>query len=274
MKLSVITCTYNRAQQLNWGIRSLARQKVMEGNEIIVVDDGSVDDTVKVVADIIHDYPHITWQYIHINKTESRVASIPRNIGLKMSHGEEIIYTESECLHVGDTIQQLLDNRVKYPNDLVLASHVYIMGERIYKDLSDEYYKDPIKMMSHPYCQEVSGFFENTKAPDSDWAISGEMECNAGILFMVKKEWLMEIGGFDESFVGQGFEDFDLYARLNLRGHAFQHCSDIRIIHQWHDKSFYKFDIFEAGKKNGMISLDNVSKGIYIVNQGKEWGQP
>ena len=279
MKTSVVICTYNRLLQLKRGLYTLMNQSV-KPDEIIIVDDGSSDGTGEWVKSIESDIP-INYIFLPLNHPTPRISCIPRNVGIKAAKHEIIIFTESEALHVGDTIKQILHKMVKFPNDIILASHVYIFGEKLYKDLSvggkflysNESFKNPLSLMEHPYCQEVSGFFSNTKAPDSDWALSGEMKCHAGVLFGLPKQWLLDVGGFDESFEGQGFDDFDLFGRLRLYRKELNQCSDIRVIHQWHDKSFYKFDIFKAAEKNGLISHNNIQKGIYKVNEGKEWGK-
>ena len=61
--MSVIICTFNRARLLRRTLRSLARQTTgPDGFEVVVVDDGSDDDTAGVCRDILRGFANS--QYI------------------------------------------------------------------------------------------------------------------------------------------------------------------------------------------------------------------
>lgn len=275
MKISIITVTYNRCLQLSLGLGTLLPQldNLNHDWEIIIVDDGSRDNTKNFVNATQQLWGKTKIKYIYIDYPEPRISCIPRNIGIKQSTGDVIIFTEPEALHVGDTINKLLSKMEEYPNNTILASQVWTMGERITKDLDRKYYDNPQLILNHPYAKIVSGNMQNTNAPDSDWAITGELHCNAGVLFATRKKWLEEIGGFDESFEGHGFDDLDLFNRLELFGHGIIKCPDIPVIHQWHDKSFYTYNIYDMANKNGKVSEERLHKKEYRANIGKEWGK-
>ncbi len=76
----VITC-YNQAEFLGEAIRSVVRQTYREF-EIIVVDDGSTDDT----ADIAARQPGL--RYVH---QANRGLSAARNLGVNESKGEYVV---------------------------------------------------------------------------------------------------------------------------------------------------------------------------------------
>jgi GT2 family glycosyltransferase len=274
-KVSIVTVTYNRAEQMKRGLSTiLSQDNLPEELELVIVDDGSVDDTRNSCEELIKlaREKNINFQYIYLDHPEPRISCIPRNIGIKAAKGDIIIFTESETLHIGNTISQIIEYMGVRPNNTILASQVFTMGEKIYKSLPEEYFQNPDLIRFHKYAAIVSGNMQNTNAPDSDWAITGEMGCNAGVLFGTRKDWLLEIGGFDESFNGHGYDDFDLFNRLALIGHGVFKHADIAVIHQWHDKSFYKYNIYDAAYSNGKISEENIHKGIYKVNDGENWG--
>jgi GT2 family glycosyltransferase len=167
---------------------------------------------------------------------------------------------------------ELLKKMEENPESVILASQVWTMGQRVYKQLDDFYFANPKEILQHPYAQLTDDVNrQNTKAPDSDFGITGENNCNAGVLFAVKKDWLLKIGGFDESFEGFAWDDFDLFNRLGHTGHPLLKCNDIAIIHQWHEKN-YGYNIYEAGDRNGKKSEANIKAGNYIANKGKKWG--
>lgn len=268
MKVSIITCTYNRLPQLKRGLATIMPQSDMF-NEIIVIDDGSTDGTKEYFESL-----QTNTKYIYLNHPEPRISCIPRNIGIRQATGDVIIFTEPEALHISNTIERLLIQMQRHPENTILASQVWTMQRRISESLRDEYFTDPQKIIDHPYAMMTDNAHpQNTKAIDSDWAITGERHCNAGVLFATRKVWLEKITGFDESFEGHGWDDFDLFNRLALIEHGIIKCPEIAVIHQYHDKSFYRYNIYESAARNGRISEENFKNGKYAVNAGKEWGK-
>ncbi|HGG06112.1 MAG TPA: glycosyltransferase family 2 protein [Aliiroseovarius sp.] len=59
MKISIIIPTYNRANLVVHAIRSILRQETDADLDIIVVDDGSTDDTARLVAEMAVKHPEI-----------------------------------------------------------------------------------------------------------------------------------------------------------------------------------------------------------------------
>lgn len=265
--ISVVSITYNRAEQLKRGLTSILVQDYLP-DQIVLVDDGSTDNTSSVANELMKQFnaKGVSFRYIHLDHPEPRISCIPRNIGWIAAAGDTIIFTEPEGLHVYNTIEQLKNAIEENPDKTILASQVWTMGQRIQEKLTEEDFLHPARIINHPYAMLVEGNMQNTKAPDSDWAITGEANCNAGVLFATKKKWLEDVGGFDESFVGHGFDDFDLFNRLALYGKGVLKKPDIAVIHQWHVKN-YPYNIYAAAEINGKISEANIKKGIYKVNQ-------
>ena len=283
-KVSIIVTTYNRLKQLKRGWNTILDQDLPSETELLFIDDGSTDGTreymqrvLSVAAALRKDkLPRIDTKYIYLEHPEPRISCIPRNIGIKATTGDIIIFTEPEALQVGDTIKQLLTAMKEHPENTIVASQVWTIGEKVYKDLGksgERYFRRPQEILDHPYAMLTDNEHpHNTKAPDSDWGITGEAHCNAGVLFATRREWLLKVGGFDESFEGHGFDDFDLFNRLAIIGHGVWKDPHIAVIHQYHDKSFYNYNIYEAADMNGKKSEANIHAGIYKVNDGENWG--
>lgn len=90
-KISVIIPMYNREKQIQRCLDSILLQN-MEDMEIIVVDDGSTDNSAKKVEEYTKRFPQrITYLY----KENSGVADT-RNYGIENAKGEYILFVDSD----------------------------------------------------------------------------------------------------------------------------------------------------------------------------------
>jgi len=87
-KVSVVIPTYNRAAKVRKGIESVLAQTFTD-LEIIVVDDGSADDTGKVMAEVFGDRIRYFYQ-------ANQGASAARNKGIAEARGEWIAFLDSD----------------------------------------------------------------------------------------------------------------------------------------------------------------------------------
>jgi GT2 family glycosyltransferase len=86
--LSVVVPAYNYARFLDAALSSVAAQGV-DGLEVIVIDDGSSDDTAAVVA------RHARVRYVHQNNAGLSAA---RNHGLRLAQGELLTFLDADDL--------------------------------------------------------------------------------------------------------------------------------------------------------------------------------
>lgn len=273
MKISTVSSSFNRGLQTKNGIRSLMSQH-RPPDEIIVVDDGSTDNTRHDCATLEREAKEkgIDFRYIYLNHPGHRISCYPRNVGFKQSTGDIVIFTEPECLHVGDTIQQVIDKMSSSPKRTIVASQIWTMGEKAFRSLTQEHFDHPETILTHQYAKLITDpNMQNTNAPDADWGITGSKNCMAGCLIALERKWFEDIGGFDESFEGHGGDDFNLYDRLAMYGTGVLPCDDICVIHQWHEKN-YPYNIYDMAEKNLRKGTDRLKAGEYRSNINTSWG--
>ncbi|MCI0704117.1 MAG: glycosyltransferase [Planctomycetia bacterium] len=97
-RASVVVCTYNGGRTLDQCLRSLQNLKYPD-YEVIVVDDGSTDDT----REILSRYPKV--KAIH---QPNMGLSAARNVGLFAATGEIVAYTDSDCFADPDWLTHLV----------------------------------------------------------------------------------------------------------------------------------------------------------------------
>jgi hypothetical protein len=196
------------------------------------------------------------------------------------------MFTEPECLHVGNTIKQLKDKIEADPKKVYIATQIWTMGQSIWNKF-DKGNRDclhrPAAMLSHEFAQLTDAENPNNKkAPDSDWAITGSINCFAGCLFGTLKENFMACNGFNEEMKEYGWDDWDLIKRVGIYldeekkpdqvNVNCENCNDIIVIHQWHNKN-YPYNIYNAAERNGRISAEITESRLFKVNENNQnWG--
>lgn len=123
---SIIIPTYNRGYILWKTIQSIQKQTYPFW-EIIVVDDGSTDDTAKVVAEF-QDDPRIKYF-----KIKNSGVSHARNIGMQHASGEIITYLDSDDRFYDNCLTLMMQHFEKYP-DTIFAIPDYNFRVELYED--------------------------------------------------------------------------------------------------------------------------------------------
>ena len=100
MKISIVTITHNRAHLIGETIQSILNQTHRDF-EHIIIDDGSTDDTQKVVECFNDSRIH----YFKYPKTEKR--SVLRNHGFRRATGELVAVIDSDDLWVAEKLETM-----------------------------------------------------------------------------------------------------------------------------------------------------------------------
>jgi glycosyltransferase involved in cell wall biosynthesis len=179
---SIIICTRDRKDLLAGAIRTLADQSVPHGAyEIIVIDDGSTDGTEEMVRSL---KPGCSLRYFN-RPWKGRAGA--RNYGIEEAQGEIIIFVDDDILAPHDFLFEHNRFHKIYPQAIVRGPIINI-----------ENYEFP----------------RNRKARIGDFSQAFFCTCNVS----VPKKELVDVGGFDESFVEYGYEDNEVGWRLRQKG--------------------------------------------------------
>jgi len=136
-KVSVIIPTYNRAPVLPDALESLSKQSYQDF-EVIVVDDGSTDNTHAVVETYCKKDSRIKYFY-----QENKERSAARNYGITLAQGEYIAFLDSDDIYLPSKIEKqvhLLDNHSEIGFVYCLASWMNQKGDRLEKKKSNTNY--------------------------------------------------------------------------------------------------------------------------------------
>ncbi len=92
--LSIVIATYNRAAHLKGALESWTKQPLEPPFEIIVVDNGSTDDTQTVIENFKKTYPDFPFKNFFL---ESPCLSCARNKGIAEASGEYIAFIDDDA---------------------------------------------------------------------------------------------------------------------------------------------------------------------------------
>ncbi len=87
-KVSVVVCSYNGGRTLRGCLSSLMKLDFPD-YEVILVDDGSTDDTAEIAA----EFPQVIYHH-----QQNLGLSVARNVGANLATGEIIAYTDDDCV--------------------------------------------------------------------------------------------------------------------------------------------------------------------------------
>lgn len=190
MLISVVIPSYRDGTRARAAAESMCRQALPEGvaMELVVVDDGSGDDTSQVLS-TLHDS---RVRVLSLKKNVGRSAA--RNAGAAAAKGEIVVFMDCDCL----------------PHDThFVAGHI------------DALQSGAVAAVGH-----VSGpdntFWSRYQAVASRRRErqhqSGHLFSGSSTNLAVRREAFEHVGGFDVDYRHYGFEDRDLLIRLSRLG--------------------------------------------------------
>ena len=144
--LSIILPVYNVEKYIRPCLESIFRQGLDEECfEVIIINDGTKDNSMEVIQNIIDQHPNIT-----VINQENQGLSVVRNNGIGLAKGEYILMPDSDDLLIDNSLPPLLDAAMATKADLVVADFLIKNDE------------DILQMMSNPPKQKEFTYKEKT----------------------------------------------------------------------------------------------------------------
>jgi glycosyltransferase involved in cell wall biosynthesis len=117
-KVSVVLNTYNRAALVSTAVASVLSQSGVDF-ELVVVDDGSTDDTQAVLADI----SDVRMRCVHHS---NRGLSASRNVGAREARGEWLLFLDDDDRLCEDALEALLASTAHPSCRIVIGGVRYV----------------------------------------------------------------------------------------------------------------------------------------------------
>ncbi len=171
--VSVIIPTFNRSRLLKSAFRSVSSQ-TYKNLEIIIVDDGSTDDTTAVAM----KFPDQRITYVLRSSNSGGWRSITRNQGLKLSTGKYICYLDDDNMWETQHVQVLAEVLESWPHvGMVYCDSVrhYTLGKARMSEDFDRgkllrwNFIDTGEIMHRRECLDTVGMWEPALRFGQDW---------------------------------------------------------------------------------------------------------
>ncbi len=241
--ISVIIPTYNRARFLSEAIESVLSQSAFQsgkyGFEIIIIDDGSTDETKK----IIERFTGPIYYYYQPHQGVSRA----RNHGLERAKGEFIAFLDSDDLWLPEKIKIQMNVMETFPNLMGCTSdEIWLRrGKRVNPKEKHRKYSGWIFPQALPLCI---------------------LSLSASLFRRIVFE---EIGRFDEAL--PVCEDYDFSLRYSLRYPLHLIDRPLIIKRGGHEdqlsKKFWGMDRFRIQALLKLLSLNLTPHQAFLVRR-------
>ncbi|ELY85659.1 glycosyltransferase family 2 protein [Natrialba taiwanensis] len=201
-RVSVVIPTYNRAGTLPTAIDSALEQTVEE-IEVIVVDDGSTDDTPAVLAS--YDDPRVQ-PVVH---ADNQGANVARNTGIDHARGEYIAFLDSDDEWRPEKLDRQLETLETRSEEWVAA----------YCDTALELPETSDKLRGLAAAVLSRSDAEPTREGGEELIgeiLADNVQPGAGSTLLVETEVARDIGGFDEEL--DRFQDPEFCLRILKEG--------------------------------------------------------
>jgi glycosyltransferase involved in cell wall biosynthesis len=184
--ISVVIPVFNRENLIKKAIESVLCQ-TYSNYELIIVDDGSRDNTKKILRQYQITYPHI----IKVIYSRNKGVSCARNIGIAKARGEYLAFLDSDDLWISSKLCEQIDFMLKKNLDICQTEEIWV--------------RNNVRVNSKNKHKKKSGkiFYDSlVLCIISPSAV------------MIKKTVFENIGMFDEKLLA--CEDYDLWLRISL----------------------------------------------------------
>lgn len=239
-KISIIIPTYNRGTFIKNTIKCVINQTFTDW-ELLVVDDGSTDNTAKIVKELCLKDSRIKYLY----QENSGCPSSPRNLGIKNATGEFVAFLDSD----DEWYREKLERQIKLfensqdPHLGIVTCFACIKEYKTGKMIAkrNNFYRGNIlKELAH------DNFIFTSSC------------------VMTKLSILKGAGLFDTRF--KISEDWDMWIRISKLGYTADFVPEYLMNYVAHDKNiYYRNKSFDNKKKFlVLIAFINKHKDLYI----------
>jgi GT2 family glycosyltransferase len=202
LRLSVVTPTHRRAENLKLMFQSLKDQTLSPDRfEVIVIDDASGDETGDVLRDGARMLGNLRYEQFEQNGGPARA----RNRGIELAEGDVLVFLDDDVAAAPDLLEEHLRFHEAHPD-----------GSRALLGRVD--WHPSLRVTPFMRWLDSTGL----QFAFDTWLTEGEVADPCLAFYManisISRAKVQAVGGFDERFPNPAFEDYELGWRLTNLG--------------------------------------------------------
>ncbi len=222
--ISVVIPCYNYGKYVGQSIESALAQKV-KPFEVIVVDDGSTDDSVRQIS----KYP------VKLIRQENRGVIAAKNRGFAESKGRFVLFLDADDILKENALSEYLK---EYKKDKSVGF--------VYSDMQ--------------YFGSESGIFES-KVFSKQQLRDGNYIHNSSL---IKREAFEAVGGYHQQ-MGDGYEDWDLYISLVEQGYMGAYVPRVLLDYRRHEGSLSRNEMDQLKALRLIYDVQNRHRKLFPI---------
>lgn len=215
--VSVIIPTFNASARLELVIESL-RHQTYRGFEVIVVDDGSSDNTKSLVKRL-QKSSGLKVRYYYLHNPDIFGAPMARNLGARMAKGRILVFLDQDAAAERHLVELYVAKHKEHDIILGYYSGYNKEGQHYdYKEAKEKIFKnEEFKTVKPDFRRDIFNYQSRYQNEAWKYFVSAN--------FSIKKSVFRE-HEFDEKVTKWTGEDIDLGYRLFTNGHRFVFAKD------------------------------------------------
>jgi len=210
--ISVVILNYNGRQWIDGCLTGVALQRGAPLYETLLIDNGSRDDSVKFART---KYPNV--RVVELTRNFGFAAG--NNAGARHASGDWLAFLNNDTAPDAGWLAALWAAAQANPEFRIVTSRLVFMDDPAVVDSAGD-----------GYLRAGGAFKHGHGARTDEFGRSREVFGACGGAFMIRRELLEALGGFDERFFMQ-HEDVDLSYRARLRGERVWYAADAIVLH-------------------------------------------
>lgn len=227
IKLSIVILNYNTCDLLFDCLSSLKKVKDETSFEVVVVDNGSIDQSVSMVQ---KEFPEVV-----LVKNEKNLGFAAGNNRAKDKvRGEYILFLNSDTVVYPNAIKETVEYLDENEEVGAITCKLVLLNGELDKDARRSFVTPWIGLVH--LVLKLDRFFPRSRIFGKYWYgyISEdeihEVDALQGAFFMTRKKILDDVGWFDEDYFLDG-EDIDLSWKIKEKGWKLIYYPRVKILH-------------------------------------------
>lgn len=266
--ISMLLPYFNRKEYLKVSLDSFQYFYKDNDIEFIIVDDGSAKQ--HAIDNLVSEYSNLNIRLIRIENKTGTNPSRPYNVAARNATGKILLLSSPEITHTSSIIETLNVMGEMAKDDYFIFS-VFCPTEPDFtaRMLKEELFVDKLEYIKSSQWKihdpPTTGAFSNKFG---SWYLhSKHRPTHLNFLTAISTEKYYELCGFDERFVGTGYDDNEFLDRV-IPGANIRYCDEFEAIHINHppvygsDNPISNQNLYHSIKSGKIDKWNNVKWGL------------